>query len=54
MPRFAVAMETAAIRFQDQPGYIATVLNGPHIAAAMPVAAVAPADVTISPAGHTS
>ena len=48
VPRFAAAIEAAAIRFQDQPGYIATVLNGAHVANAPPVAAVAPAAVTIS------
>jgi multicomponent Na+:H+ antiporter subunit D len=48
VPRFAAAIEAAAIRFQDQPGYIATVLNGAHAAGATPVAVVAPADVTIS------
>jgi multicomponent Na+:H+ antiporter subunit D len=48
VPRFAAAIEAAAIRFQDQPGYIATVLTGAHVATASPVAAVAPADVTIS------
>jgi multicomponent Na+:H+ antiporter subunit D len=48
VPRFAAAIEAGAIRFQDQPGYIATVLNGAHVARAAPVAAVAPADVTIS------
>ena len=48
VPGFAAAIEAAAIRFQDQPGYIATVLNGAHVANASPVAAVAPADVTIS------
>jgi hypothetical protein len=36
------------IRFQDQPGYIATVLSGAYDTHAAPVAAVAPADVTIS------
>jgi multicomponent Na+:H+ antiporter subunit D len=48
VPRFAAAVEAGAIRFQDQPGYIATVLNGARVAHASPVAAVAPADVTIS------
>jgi multicomponent Na+:H+ antiporter subunit D len=47
-PRFAAAIEAGAIRFQDQPAYIATVLNGAHVAHAAPVAAVAPAGVTIS------
>jgi multicomponent Na+:H+ antiporter subunit D len=48
VPRFAAAMEAAAIRFQDQPGYIVTVLNGAHVARAAPVAPVVPADVTAS------
>jgi multicomponent Na+:H+ antiporter subunit D len=48
VPRFAAAMEAAAIRFQDQPGYIATVLNGTRVARPAPVAPAVPADVTAS------
>jgi multicomponent Na+:H+ antiporter subunit D len=48
LPRFGAAMEAGAIRFQDQPGYIAAVLNGAPVARVAPVATVAPADVTVS------
>jgi multicomponent Na+:H+ antiporter subunit D len=48
VPRFAAAVEAAAVRFQDQAGYAATVLNGAHIARPVALYPPAPADVTVS------
>ena len=45
-PRFAAGLEAAAVRFQDQPAYIATVLTGAHVARGTAIAHAAPADVT--------
>ena len=46
VPRFAAGLEAAAVRFQDQPAYIATVLAGAHVARGTAIAPAAPADVT--------
>jgi multicomponent Na+:H+ antiporter subunit D len=46
VPRFAAGLEAAAVRFQDQPAYIATVLTGAHVARGTAIAPAAPADVT--------
>jgi multicomponent Na+:H+ antiporter subunit D len=48
VPRFAAAVEAAAVRFQDQPAYISIVLTGAHVAHPVPIAPPAPADVTVS------
>jgi len=48
VPKVAAGVETAAARFQDQPGYIATVLAGAHVTRAAPPYPVAPADVTVA------
>jgi multicomponent Na+:H+ antiporter subunit D len=48
VPRFAAGVETAAARFQDQPGYIATVLNGARVTRAVPLYPTGAADVTVS------
>jgi multicomponent Na+:H+ antiporter subunit D len=41
-------VEAAAVRFQDQSGYIATVLHGAHITHPVAPSAPAPADVTVA------
>jgi multicomponent Na+:H+ antiporter subunit D len=46
VPTIAAGVETAAVRFQDQHAYIATVLNGARVTSAAPVYPTAPADVT--------
>jgi multicomponent Na+:H+ antiporter subunit D len=46
VPRFAGGIEAAAVRFQDQAGYAATVLNGARIAHPVSPFPPAPADVT--------
>jgi multicomponent Na+:H+ antiporter subunit D len=46
VPRFAPGLEAAAVRFQDQPAYITTVLTGAPVAHATAIAPAAPADVT--------
>ena len=48
VPKFAAGVETAAARFQDQPAYIATVLNGAHVTRAVPLYPTGAADVTAS------
>jgi hypothetical protein len=48
VPRFAAAIEVAAVRFQDQAGYAATVLNGAHIASPVSLYPPSPAAVTAS------
>jgi multicomponent Na+:H+ antiporter subunit D len=48
VPRFAAGVQTAAARFQDQPGYIATVLNGARVTRAVPLYPTGAADVTVS------
>jgi multicomponent Na+:H+ antiporter subunit D len=48
VPRFAAAIEAAAVRFQDQAGYAATVLNGAHVAHPVALYPSAPAEVTVS------
>jgi multicomponent Na+:H+ antiporter subunit D len=48
VPRVAAGVETAAARFQDQPGYIATVLNGASVTRAVPLYPMGAADVTVS------
>ena len=47
-PKVATGLEAAAARFQDQPGYIATVLSGARVTRAMPLYPVSPADVTVA------
>ena len=46
VPRFASGLEAAAVRFQDQGGYAATVLRGARIAHPVPRYPPAPAGVT--------
>lgn len=46
IPRFAAAIEAAAVRFQDQARYAATVLNGARIAHPAALYPTSPADVT--------
>jgi multicomponent Na+:H+ antiporter subunit D len=48
VPRFAAAIEAAAVRFQDQPAYAATVLNGAHVARPVALYPPSPVDVTAS------
>jgi multicomponent Na+:H+ antiporter subunit D len=48
VPRFAAAVEAAAVRFQDQSAYISVVLTGAHVAHPVAIAPPAPADVTVS------
>jgi len=48
MPRFAVAVLNAAVRFQDQPAYMATVLNGARVTHVVALYPAGTADVTIS------
>jgi multicomponent Na+:H+ antiporter subunit D len=48
VPRFASGIEAAAVRFQDQGGYAATVLRGARIA--RPVALYPPAPAVVTPA----
>jgi multicomponent Na+:H+ antiporter subunit D len=48
VPRFAAAVEAAAVRFQDQHAYIATVLVGAHVVHPVAIAPVEPAGVTVS------
>ena len=48
VPKVAAGVETAAARFQDQPGYIATVLTGARVTRAVPLYPVSPADVTVA------
>jgi multicomponent Na+:H+ antiporter subunit D len=48
VPRFADGIEAAAVRFQDQAGYAATVLRGAHID--HPVSLYPPAPVGVTPA----
>jgi len=46
VPRFANGIEAAAVRFQDQAGYAATVLNGAHLTHPEALYPPAPAGVT--------
>jgi multicomponent Na+:H+ antiporter subunit D len=46
VPRFASGIEAAAVRFQDQAGYAATVLHGTRITRPVPLYRPAPAAVT--------
>ena len=46
VPRFASGLEAAAVRFQDQGGYAATVLRGARVAHPVPRYPPAPAGVT--------
>jgi len=48
VPRFGAAVEAAALRFQDQAAYAATVLGGAHVAHPVAIAPAEPADVTTS------
>jgi multicomponent Na+:H+ antiporter subunit D len=48
IPRWAAALESAAVRFEDQPAYAATVLNGARIT--NPAALYPPAPAGVSPA----
>jgi multicomponent Na+:H+ antiporter subunit D len=48
IPRLGQVIQAAAIRFQDQPGYNATVLAGAHIAHPVALAAAEPAGITLS------
>jgi multicomponent Na+:H+ antiporter subunit D len=48
VPRIAAGVEAAAARFQDQPAYIATVLDGAHVTRAVPLYPVSPPDVTVA------
>jgi multicomponent Na+:H+ antiporter subunit D len=48
LPRVAAALEAAAVRFQDQPAYISSVLYGARITHPVAVYQAAPADVTTS------
>jgi multicomponent Na+:H+ antiporter subunit D len=45
-PRWAAALESAAVRFQDQPAYTSLVLNGVHTAHPTALYPSAPPDVT--------
>jgi multicomponent Na+:H+ antiporter subunit D len=46
VPRFAAAIEAAAVRFQDQAGYAATVLHGARVLHPVSLYPAAPAGVT--------
>ena len=48
VPRFANGIEAAAVRFQDQAGYAATVLHGTHLTHPVSLYPPAPAGVTPS------
>jgi multicomponent Na+:H+ antiporter subunit D len=48
LPRAANAIEAAAVRFQDQPAYIRSVLYGARVAHPAALYPAAPADVTVS------
>jgi multicomponent Na+:H+ antiporter subunit D len=48
LPRFASGLEAAAVRFQDQAGYAATVLHGAHLT--HPVSLYRPAPAGVTPA----
>jgi len=48
VPRFAAGIEAAAVRFQDQPGYAATVLSGARVL--HPVSPYRPAPAGVPPA----
>jgi multicomponent Na+:H+ antiporter subunit D len=48
VPRFAAAIEAAAVRFQDQAAYAATVLNGAHVAHPVPLYPPSAPEVTAS------
>jgi multicomponent Na+:H+ antiporter subunit D len=48
VPRFAAATEAAAVRFQDQAAYTATVLYAAHVAHPVAIAPAQPADITVS------
>jgi multicomponent Na+:H+ antiporter subunit D len=48
VPRVAAALESAAVRFQDQAGYAATVLNGAHLAHPVALYPSSVAEVTVS------
>ncbi len=50
IPGLGSAIQKAAIRFEDQAGYNATVLAGAHIAHPVALAAAEPAGVTLSAA----
>jgi hypothetical protein len=47
VPRFANGIEAAAVRFQDQAGYAATVVHGAHLT--HPVSLYPPAPVGVTP-----
>jgi multicomponent Na+:H+ antiporter subunit D len=46
VPRFAASIEAAAVRFQDQAAYAATVLHGASVSRPVSLYAPAPPDVT--------
>ncbi len=48
IPQLGQVIQAAAIRFQDQAGYNATVLSGAHIAHPVALAAAEPAAITLS------
>jgi multicomponent Na+:H+ antiporter subunit D len=48
VPRFANGIEAAAVRFQDQAGYAATVLHGTHLTDPVSLYPPTPAGVTPS------
>ncbi|MBV9205006.1 MAG: NADH-quinone oxidoreductase subunit D [Actinobacteria bacterium] len=48
LPQLGSAVQAAATRFEDQPGYIATALAGAHIAHPAAIAAAEPTGITLS------
>ncbi len=48
LPRVAAAIEAAAVRFQDQPGYAATVLTGARVTHPVALYPAAPAEATVA------
>jgi multicomponent Na+:H+ antiporter subunit D len=48
IPQLGPVVQAAAVRFQDQAGYNATVLNGAHILHPAAIAAAEPAEITLS------
>ena len=48
IPQLGPVVQAAAIRFQDQAGYNATVLVGAHILHPVAIATAEPADITLS------
>jgi multicomponent Na+:H+ antiporter subunit D len=48
LPRLGAAIQSAAVRFEDQAGYAATVLSGAHIAHPVAHVAAGPTAITVS------